>query len=486
MNKIKFVPIHTTQEADLLILPMFLEEGFSPYVKQMNANTLSAIQFNLASEKFVGDEKHALTMTTNGSFPIPKMIIIGFGHRSLLDSMKLQELGGSLSQNMLEKQTVLIDASHCNPALVAFGMLLRLWKFEGFKSQKTASKQIHLICSDVESAEKEFKSLFAIYEGVAKARDLTSFPANILFPKAYAEKCLSLKSEGISVDIYDEQDLKKLGAESLLAVGRGSENPPQMVVMQWKGGNSQMAPLAIVGKGVCYDAGGINIKTEHMVEMKWDKAAAGVVVGTLLAAAKLKLPYNIVGVIGLAENMPDGAAMKPGDIITTLSGKTVEIIDTDNEGRLVLADCLTFVQRFSPSVLIDLGTLTMETFGALAGEYAGLFCEDDFLQSALKMAGESCGEKLWSLPMGPAFAKQIESSVADVKNVGVFGFGESSAAAEFLKHFVSKEVKWAHIDIAGVAWTQEEKPLSGSGVTGFGVRLLIELLRNMFETQKHI
>ena len=363
---------------------------------------------------------------------------------------------------------------------MAFGFLLKNWSFDKYQKNPTkkTGKTIQFICQNPEVQEKEFAYLKAIYQGVALARELTSEPANILYPEIYAERCLKLRELGIEVDVLDRDQLKKIGAHALLAVGKGSVNPPFLVALRWNGGPAGEAPVALVGKGVCYDSGGINLKSSYLVEMKWDKAAASTVVGVMQSLAKVKAPINVVGVIGLAENMPDGGALKPSDVIETLSGKRVEVVDTDNEGRLILADCLSYAQRFSPRVMIDLGTLTLETFGALADVYGGVFSEDEILIKSLMEAGEQSGERLWPLPMGSAFAKHIQSTIADVKNGGIAGFGESSSTAEFLKCFVDEGVSWAHLDIAGMAWTKEEQLLCQSGVTGYGVRLLMEWLRS--------
>ena len=236
-------------------------------------------------------------------------------------------------------------------------------------------------------------------------------------------RCLVLEKQGVKVEVFDEKKLKEIGADALLAVGQGSSNPPRMVVMQWQG--SEDEPIVLVGKGICFDAGGINLKTSHLPEMKWDKAGAGVVVGVIDVVSKMKSPINVVAIAMLAENMPDGAALKPGDVITTLGGKRVEIIDTDCEGRLALADGLSYAQKmFSPKALIDLGTLTLEVFGALGGEYAGLFCGmHESLSKSLLRAGDVSGEKLWPLPLGEYYAKQIRSKIADLKNVGTFRYG---------------------------------------------------------------
>jgi leucyl aminopeptidase len=360
------------------------------------------------------------------------------------------------------------------------GMLLSSWRFDKYrtvlKNERTLSR-IVILSASASQLESEFKRLNAVCEGVCYARSLTSEPANILYPAAYAERLSELEVLGIGVEILDEDDLKTVGMTGMLAVGKGSAQPSRVVILTWNGANSTNPPVAIIGKGVCFDAGGLCIKpTAHQYEMKWDKAGAGVVAGLIKSLALSQAPVNVIGILGLVENMPDGAATKPGDVITTMSGQTVEILNTDAEGRLVLADCLWYAQqRFSPSTLIDLGTMTMETFASLGNVYAGLYSNDPALTQQLKSAGESTGDWIWELPMGPFFAKQIESDIADIKNLGIEFCGENGAAAEFLKRFV-KNTPWVHLDIAGVSWTREDLPLCHKGVTGFGVRLLEEWL----------
>jgi leucyl aminopeptidase len=381
-------------------------------------------------------------------------------------------------------ETLLIDlTSYDNSYLdIISGMLLGSWRFNTYKTSTACKKanklsNVCILTANPQHLEKDFQRLKATLEGVVYARTLTSQPPNILYPAAYAEELLTLKDLGVEVEVLTEDDLCKQGMHAILAASKGSSQPARMVTLRWNQAPTKQRPVAIAGKGVCFDAGGICLKsTAQQADMKWDKAGAGIVAGVFKALALAKAPVNVVGVIGLIENMPDGNATKPGDIITTLSGQTIEIVDTDAEGRLVLADCLEYAQRhYNPCSLIDLGTLTIETFASLGGAYAGLYSNNSCLSKQLKDAGERSGDHLWELPMGPFFAKQIESSVADMKNCGYDLCGENGAAAEFLKRFV-KDIPWAHLDISGVSWCKEDLPLCAKGVTGFGVRLLEEWL----------
>lgn len=359
------------------------------------------------------------------------------------------------------------------------GILLSSFRFDKYKTKlkdedKIFLEKIMVVCDEPNKFEQAFKRLNAQIEGTLYARELTSEPPNIFYPEKYAEKLKELEELGIEIEILDSKALENEKMNLLLAAGQGSSKPPFIVIMKWMG-NGQAQPIVLAGKGVCFDSGGLCLKqAQHQFLMKWDKAGAGIVAGVLKSLALSKAAVNVIGIVGLVENMPDGNALKPGDILLSASGQTIEIENTDAEGRLVLADCLWYAnERFKPKVLIDLGTLTQETFASLGTDYAGLYGSDENLLNQLKTAGKVSGDLLWELPMGASFAKQIESSVADIKNLGIENMGENGAAAEFLKCFVG-DTPWAHLDIGGVSWSNHDLPLSAKGVTGFGVRLLEE------------
>ena len=334
---------------------------------------------------------------------------------------------------------------------------LSYWKFDKYRTKKEKS-----VMPELDDMPVRFS---ALVDGVCFARELTAEPANLLYPKLYAERLLELDME---VEILD---ISAMGA--LQAAGQGSGHAPYAVAMTWKGPNSPEKPILVVGKGVCFDSGGLCIKRPDIQRlMKWDKAGAGAVAGLMKALQASNMSAYVVAIVGLIENMPDGKAIRPGDVITSLSGQTIEIADTDAEGRLVLADLLYYgIKRYQPELAIDLGTLTPEVFATLGPTYAGLYTDDDLLAQELVTAGKISGDKLWRLPMGESFAKQIESEIADIKNLGDEFYGESGACAEFLRNFVPQNLPWAHIDIAGVSWTKEKGP------TGYGVRLLEEFIR---------
>lgn len=440
MQNVLFTNENEPYEADVLIV---LDKRIC---KAIDKKLKGALSYNLKREQFDWEPGRSVWMTTNGLFPIPKIVVT--------TDLSLQ----------IEEQRV----------AVAIGDLIpRLATYKWLSKSLSQTETVIFLCKDPKEAQKTFESSKHLLEAVRHAKMLIEAPANLMTPTLFAKECRRLEKQGVHVTVFDEKELKKIGAEALLAVGQGSANPPRMVIMEWKG--SKEDPIVLVGKGICFDAGGIHLKTSHLNEMKWDKAGAGTVVGTIDAVSRLKLPVSVVGIAVLAENMPDGAAMKPGDIISTLGGKRVEIADTDCEGRLALADGLSYAQQaFSPRTLIDLGTLTLETFGALGGAYSGLFCKDKTLATQLIGAGEASGERLWPLPLGEYYANQIRSKIADLKNCGVFRYGASSAAAEFLHAFVKPGLPWAHIDIAGTAW-QLDAP--EKGVTGVGIKLLVAYLK---------
>ncbi len=425
-----------------------------------------------------GSDEKIRMLTTNGKWDAPYVIVVKTAPNEKPHG--LEQLGGQLASLVQSHNLdpIAFDASGFSSEMgsILLGYLLRSLNPKNYAQSSIEQKKLLLFTEDDEAIQHLNKSVMPIYRGVALARELAGAPSNRMTPEIFSQKALELASLGLQVEVLDEKQIQREGLHALWAVGKSSSNKPRLVTLRWKGNPSQ-APIAFVGKGVCFDAGGINIKTEHLLEMKWDKSGGAAVVGVLAAAALAKLPVNLIGVVGLAENILDGCCLKPGDVIDTHRKLTVEVIDTDYEGRLILADCLSYVQTISnPDIICDLGTLTPEVFAALADQYAGLFCEDEQLSKQLIAAGKRVGEPLWPLPMGEAFAKQIHSTIADVKNVGIPEFGECSAAAEFLKRFVLPGKRWAHLDIAGVAWSHEDRPLSPKGVTGFGVRLLFDWL----------
>jgi len=370
----------------------------------------------------------------------------------------------------------------------ALGAWLRAYKFEQYKTKKKKDEpepegvlEIALAVAGAEAARAAIAEASGLAEGVVLARTLVNEPANVLTPAEFARRASELMKLGVEVEILDEKAMTELGMRALLAVGRGSANESQLVVLRWSGGAPDAEPIAFVGKGVVFDTGGISIKgAAGMEDMKGDMAGAAAVTGLLHALAARKAKANVVGVLGIVENMPGGGAQRPGDIVKSMSGQTIEVINTDAEGRLVLADALHYVKdKYKPAAIVDLATLTGAILVALGQEYAGLFSNNDELAGRLTKAGEETGEKLWRFPMGPAFDKLIDSKFADMKNTGGRHAG-SITAAQFLARYVDK-TPWAHLDIAGTGMNSPASDINQSWGSGWGVRLLERLVRENYE-----
>ena len=364
------------------------------------------------------------------------------------------------------------------------GIKLKSYEFNIYKSKKSKkSVSINVIGSKNKISPQDQLRFKALEEGTFFARDLVSEPGNILHPDEYAKRINSLKKFGLKINIYDEKKLKKLGMNALLGVGQGSIRGSYLVTMEWNGAKNNSKPLAFVGKGVCFDTGGISLKpAKFMEDMTYDMAGSATVVGLMKNLAVRKAKINAVGVVGLVENMPGGNAQRPGDIVKSYSGKTIEILNTDAEGRLVLADALTFTEKkFKPRFMVDLATLTGAIIVSLGSEYAGLFSNDDKLSNQLIEAGEKVDEKLWRMPLHKNFDKLIDSKNADMQNINYVGGAGSTTAAQFLQRFILNKTPWAHLDIAGMAFSKYGGALNSGGATGYGVRLLNKLIEDDYE-----
>ena len=364
------------------------------------------------------------------------------------------------------------------------GIKLKSYEFTIYKSKKDKKIiYINIIGNKNKVSLQDQLRFKALEEGTFFARDLVSEPGNILHPDEYARRINSLKKFGLKINIYDEKKLKKLGLNALLGVGQGSIRGSYLVTMEWNGAKNNTKPLAFVGKGVCFDTGGISLKpAKFMEDMTYDMAGSATVVGLMKNLAVRKAKVNAVGVVGLVENMPGGNAQRPGDIVKSYSGKTIEILNTDAEGRLVLADALTFTEKkFKPKFMVDLATLTGAIIVSLGSEYAGLFSNDDKLSKQLIEAGEKVDEKLWRMPLHKNFDKLIDSKNADMQNINYVGGAGSTTAAQFLQRFILNKTPWAHLDIAGMAFSKYGGALNSGGATGYGVRLLNKLIEDDYE-----
>jgi leucyl aminopeptidase len=444
-----------------------------------------------------GGLKHGkfLELVLPRGLDLDRLLLVGIGKPEGLSRLDREELGASIARKLealavedaalapLDGLELGADAAAA-AADLALGAKLASYAFRKYQTpDKEEPKRLGRLTVHLAAAPDADRPALveAQAAGVALARDLVSEPANVLYPESFAERCRELEELGVEVEVLGEAELEKLGMRALLGVAQGSVRQPRVVVMRWRGAE-QAEPLVLVGKGVCFDTGGISIKPAGgMEEMKWDMAGAGAVVGAMHAIAGRQARAHVVGIIGLVENMPSGTAQRPGDVVEAMSGKTIEVINTDAEGRLVLADVLHYAkERLDPAAMVDLATLTGAVVVALGHENAGLFANDEKLAGNLARAAEAVGEGLWRLPLGKAYAKHIKSQIADIKNVGRGREAGATAGAVFLEEFVGG-LPWAHLDIAGVAWSSREQPLSAKGATGFGVRLLDELVRLAYE-----
>jgi leucyl aminopeptidase len=415
-----------------------------------------------------------------------------------LINFQLNNLGGSFrklvsSNKNLKKISFLLSDNLKNEKIsneeviseFLYGYTLKNYSFEKYKTKKKSNSSVIInICVDrTEKFNKEFQTLSFIQEGVFLTRDLISEPPNILNPKNYTKEILKLTKLGLKVEILNEKNLKKLEMNSLLGVGQGSTSETFLVVIKWNGRKEKDKPIAFVGKGVCFDTGGISLKpAKFMEEMKYDMGGSAVVVGLMKTLALRKAKVNAVGVVGLVENMPGANAQRPGDIVKSYSGKTIEILNTDAEGRLVLADALSYTEKkFKPKFIIDLATLTGAIIMALGQEYAGLFSNNDKLCKQLFNIGNSINEKVWRLPLHENYDKLMNSKYADVQNINYSGGAGSITAAQFLQRFIQNKTPWVHLDIAGMAFSKKASNINTGGATGFGVRLLNDLIKNFYE-----
>jgi len=465
--------------------------------------TDGAVMRAIKASSFKGAKHHSLTVMTPGG-RLNRVVCVGLGKAKDVTALELQGLGGRIVANLKAHAAsvqVLVDEvegcdlkAHEMAAEVAFGARLGSYAFDKYKTKKTGHditvlRDVKLLCKLSAKAKALYEPQDKVADGVFFTRDLVSEPANVMYPATLAEQAKTLSKLGIKVEVLSQAQMKRLGMGALLGVAQGSAHEPKLVVMHYngkptrKGAKASKAdqPVAFIGKGVTFDSGGISIKpSAGMEDMKWDMGGAGVVIGLMKALAGRKAKVNAVGVVGLVENMPSGTAQRPGDIVTSMSGQTIEVLNTDAEGRLVLADALWYTkERFNPHTMIDLATLTGAIMVALGTHYAGLFSNDDDFAWELIEAGRDVDERVWSLPLGAEYDKMINSPVADMQNIGE-RWGGSITAAQFLKRFVG-DTKWAHLDIAGVTWSKTGTPVAPKGGTGFGVRLLDRWVKNKLE-----
>ncbi len=455
-----------------------------------------------AAPRFHGKKNELVPVIGPPGLPVSRIVLAGLGKPKAIDARLLEDLGGTLAAHLNSagesEATFAVDLGDDAPvkpaeaaARLAYGAALRSYRFDKYRTkqkpeQKPSLSSITVSAASPGEAKQAYQALGAAAEAVAFTRDLVSEPANELYPESMAERASALAGPdlpGLTVEVLDENRLSELGMGALLGVAQGSVRPPRVVVMQYRGVAADVAPLAFIGKGVTFDTGGISIKPAGgMWDMKWDMAGAGVVIGLMRLLAARGARVNAVGLVGLVENMPSGAAQRPGDIVRSMSGQTIEVLNTDAEGRLVLADVLWYCQdRFKPKAMIDLATLTGAVIVALGHENAGLFANNDELAERLVAAGKAVGEPVWRLPLAESYDRAIDSAAADVKNIAGDRAAGSIIGAQFVQRFVNN-VPWAHLDIAGVAWSKKDAPTVPKGATAFGVRLLDRFVADYYES----
>ena len=502
--KISFVePVQSRSGA--VVVGIWEGKALTPAATRLDEATGGAITRALSvPSRFDGKRDELLPIVGPPNISASRLILAGLGKPESADSRSLQRLGGNLVAHLNgsgeEEATLMIDVAEEAPlgqaeaaAEIAFGAQLRSYRFDKYKTkqkpeQKPSLTRLAVATSEVKAAKHAYRPLEATSSAVFMTRDLVSEPANVIYPESLAAEAERLAEFGVEVEILDEDKMRELGMNALLAVGQGSVRPSRLAVMQWHGakGRSETSsqPLAFVGKGVTFDTGGISIKpAAGMGDMKWDMAGSAVVIGLMRLLGARRAAVNAVGVVGLVENMPSGNAQRPGDIVRSMSGQTIEVLNTDAEGRLVLADALWYCQtRFKPRLIVDLATLTGAVIVALGHHRAGLFSNDDELAERLVAAGKSVGEQVWRLPLAEAYDRDIDSDAADMKNIGGGRAAGSVIGAQFLQRFIDG-IPWAHLDIAGTAWSSKDAPTVPKGATAFGVRLLDRLVSQYYEKE---
>lgn len=489
--KIEFVA--AVDAAEILAVPIFEDRSFTAAGTALDGKANGALTKAAGKGRFTGKAGQSLSIAAPAGVEADAVLLVGAGAKDKLDDLAVEALGGNAyaAVKLSGAEVLTIDASDLSPeqaARVGFAARLAAYRFDKYRTTQKADKipsitTIRVVTTDLRGAEAALEPLSAVADGVIFARDLVSEPANVLYPAEFAKRVKALESLGLEVEILGEAEMEKLGMRTLLGVGQGSRRESQLAIMKWNGGEAGAQPLAFVGKGVCFDTGGISIKpAEGMEDMKWDMGGAAAVTGTMIALASRKAKANVIGVLGLVENMPDGNAQRPGDVVVSMSGQTVEVINTDAEGRLVLADALWYTQeRFKPKFMIDLATLTGAMIVALGLDYAGVFSNSDDVADPILAAAKKVGENFWRMPIPAIYEQHIDSKIADVKNTGNGRAGGSITAALFLQRFTNG-VPWAHLDIAPTAWANKSpSPTVPEGGVGFAVRTLDRMVADSYE-----
>lgn len=487
--------------ADSLAVMALEGAQLGPSGQALDAKCGGALTKALAATRFNGQPGQVVEVLAPAGLEANRVLVIGIGPAEKLDGLAAERWAGHAVKRLLtsgaEKLALHIDGQKTLTAAeaaarAAIGARLAAYRFDRYRTkmkpeQKPSLQEVQIVVDGPAAAQTRYEKDAPVLDGVQFARDLVSEPANILYPEEFVARCRSqLDPLGVEIEVLGEAEMRALGMNALLGVGLGSERQSQLLVMSWRGlKNKSAQPLALVGKGVCFDTGGISIKpAQGMDEMKGDMGGAAAVAGAMKAIAMRKAKANVVGICALVENMPDGKAQRPGDIVTSMSGQTIEVLNTDAEGRLILADAVWYAQeKHNPTAVIDLATLTGAILVSLGHDHAGLFCNDDDLAQSLVAAGLAEGEPVWRLPLGPSYDKLIDSPNADMKNIAGKPIAGSIVGAQFIARFIKSGMAWAHIDIAGAAWKPGpyEDPTSPVWATGYGVRLLNRLVAQRYE-----
>lgn len=488
----------TTPDAGIYCVGVSSGNKLTASARALDKKLKGAIARAVKVGRFDGKKGQSVVIPAPAGSKLDSVLVFGLGTGKDLSEGALQDIGGTLYAQTAhagaKKVSIAVDSvtgckvdSGTMAAEMAFGFRLRSYRFDKYRTRlsddaKPSVTAAAFLVDAASAARKVFADRDKVTDGVFFTRDLVSEPANILYPETMAKEARTLSKLGVKVEVLGEAQMKKLGMGALLGVAQGSVREPKLIVMQWNGGKAKEAPVAFIGKGVTFDTGGISLKPAGgMEDMKWDMGGSGVVVGLMKALAGRKAKVNAVGLVGMVENMPDGNAQRPGDIVTSMSGQTIEVLNTDAEGRLVLCDVLHYCnKRFKPQTMIDLATLTGAIIISLGSERAGMFTNNDALSDQLSKAGDAVGEKLWRMPLGDEYDKMINSDIADMKNISGGRGAGSTTAAQFLQRFVG-ETPWAHLDIAGVTWSKKDAPTVPKGGTAFGVRLLDRYVRDQWE-----
>ncbi|MCA1199366.1 leucyl aminopeptidase [Sphingomonas sp. R647] len=483
-----------TRPADAAVLALPVEKDGLDRMPAgtLDDATLALVRGAARAGRFEGEAGAIAEIFVPGGEAANRILLLGVGSGSEAD---YERAGGALTARFLTSgvTAVTVDFAALGGAPTARAVarfaaaaVQRGWRHDVYRT-KLADKQkptldTLTLANAPADSDSSWATLDAVTQGMELTRTLVSEPPNILYPESFVERCRHLADLGVEITVLDRADMEKLGMGALLGVAQGSRREARLLAMRWNGKGEGDVDVALVGKGVTFDTGGISIKpAAGMEDMKWDMGGAGAVAGAMKALALRKAKANVIGVCGLVENMPDGNAQRPGDVVTSMSGQTIEVINTDAEGRLVLCDAVTWVQRtHGPKTIVDLATLTGAMIIALGSEHGGLFANDDGLAEELLSAGRATGDHLWRFPLGDAYNKLIDSPIADMKNVGPRGAG-SITAAQFIQRFVDPGVRWAHLDIAGMVWADKPGPNYDKGATGYGVRLLDRYIRENFE-----